>query len=649
MVSRFGWLLGCLAAGVTLQALGCTHAPELVVHDSYPVDDLIRAAAFTSVPESTQALPRRAFKVATVLDTTSKKRLISLQECVAMALENGRVDGQKLKVFAYDPAIAGTEIEYSASRFDARWLSSIQWSGADQPVNTAFQSIQPGLGVPVFVQHAASTGTRLVKPLPTGGIIGAGFSTDYLFSNQDSPINPSYTPAATLTFEQPLLQGYGVELNQLSSSHPGGILQPVQNSAALGLLLTRNLFDKSKADFETRLQDLLLDVEKCYWNLVYSYWVLYSKTKAIHLLVEQWHMEKDKFERNQASVQDLAAIEEQYHLFRAERVSAMGSGIGSPGVLEAERRLRLAVGLPIEDGTRLVPSDTPAESPYQPDWDEALGKAMNSRPELESRRKDLRQAALILQREKNLLLPDLRFLSSYGSNGLGGRLDGAGDNNALRSMTRGSYNNYSLGLNLDVPIGFRSAQALVRKSKLQLTQAHEALKNEEERITSELQRSYRLVIQVQLQIQVFRDRRLAAARQLVARNEAVRAGIDLVPILLIAQRALVDALRDEQQAIAEYNIALADFERQKGTITRHNNISISEGPLPHHVETFAAREAMQLKSGKVLRQRPLSPRPEKALLQFTPPGADELLETMESSLPERLPQPNHYVPKDNAP
>jgi len=641
VVSRVAPLCLCLALGFIPGGTGCTHVPGKMVPDGYPTDYLIQAAAFTQTPEAAQLMTRRAGRVATVLDSAAEKRLMSLQECMAIALENGRVDGQKIKVLAYDPAIAGTEIEYSASRFDARWLSSAQWTGVDQPVGTALQAIQTGLGVPVFVQQGASVGTKLVKPLPTGGVIGAGFATDYLFSNQDSPVNPSYSPNATLTFEQPLLQGYGVELNQLSSSHPGGILQPVQTSAALGILLSRNLFDKSRADFETRLQDLLLEVETSYWNLVYSYWVLHSKTMAIQLLLDQWRMEKAKFDRNEASVQDLAAIEEQYHLFRAERLSAMGSGIGAPGVLEAERRLRLVVGLPIEDGTRIVPSDSPVEAPYQPDWEESLDQAMASRPELESRRRDLKQAALILQREKNLLLPDLRFVSSYGANGLGGRVDGAGDNNALRSMTRGNYNNYSLGLNLDVPIGFRSAQALVRKSKLQLTQAHEALKNEEERIASELQRSYRLVIQIQQQIRVFRERKMAASRQLVARAEAVRAGIDSVPILLLAQRALVDALKDEQQAVTEYNVALADFERQKGTICRHNNVAISEGPLPAHIEAYTAIAARQSAIALKLRERPLPMRADKALLQFQPPPPLELLEGLDLPLPERLPMPEN--------
>ena len=41
-----------------------------------------------------------------------------------------------------------------------------------------------------------------------------------------------------------------------------------------------------------------------------------------------------------------------------------------------ERQLRFTIGLPPEDGCRLVPNDEPTLAPYTPDWCTALNEAL---------------------------------------------------------------------------------------------------------------------------------------------------------------------------------------------------------------------------------------------------------------------------------
>ena len=68
--------------------------------------------------------------------------------------------------------------------------------------------------------------------------------------------------------------------------------------------------------------------------------------------------------------------------------------------------------------------DAPTLAPYQPDWCTALNEALSLRPELVLARHDLKFRQLNLINQKNLLLPDLRFTSTYDINGLGTHLDG---------------------------------------------------------------------------------------------------------------------------------------------------------------------------------------------------------------------------------
>ena len=50
-------------------------------------------------------------------------------------------------------------------------------------------------------------------------------------------------------FEQPLLQGYGVEINQLRTTHPGSILTPFSTASRVeGILITRIRLEEERLD-----------------------------------------------------------------------------------------------------------------------------------------------------------------------------------------------------------------------------------------------------------------------------------------------------------------------------------------------------------------------------------------------------------------
>src|SRR5207248_8439578 len=96
------------------------------------------------------------------------------------------------------------------------------------------QNGQPTLSLQQSLTNgdSATLSTTLAKPLPTGGIAGITFSTAY--QNLSNPpqntqfvsLPTSYTPRLQFIFEQPLLQAFGVEINQLLPNHPASLLIP---------------------------------------------------------------------------------------------------------------------------------------------------------------------------------------------------------------------------------------------------------------------------------------------------------------------------------------------------------------------------------------------------------------------------------------
>src|SRR5262249_22023207 len=245
------------------------------------------------------------------------------------------------------------------------------------------------------------------------------------------------------------------------------------------------------------------------------------------------------------------------------------------------------------------------------DWNAALNEALTLRPELMLARNELKIRQFNLIEAKNELLPDLRFTSTYDLNGIGNRMDGAHQNplvptdegNALRSLAGCHFNNWALGLRLNVPIGFRLAHANVREARLQVERAYRALSEFELRTGSILESYYRDLFRYYAQISIQRSQREAYGEQLRARFEELIAGKTTVDVLLEAQRFWATALAAEYQNIYLYNATLARFEFAKGTILLHDNIMINEGPLPECARERAAEYRRQRERALVVAER----------------------------------------------
>ncbi len=564
---------------------------------------------------------------ATVLDTNRPVRYITLKESIAIGMERGNVGGgqqnnpgllsdllpsftgrgttgtDSIKAFALQPAVAAAEIERSLSKFDARFISSLTWNQTDNPTLTLQQSFSNG--------DSATLSSTLAKPLPTGGVAGITFSPQYLKRAQP-PSNTSfvslpvsYTPRLQFVFEQPLLQSFGVEVNQLNANHPGSLLIPgfrTTGQGTEGILLTRVRLNQQRADFDRQVNTHLLNIEASYWNLYSSYYNLAAQESGAKQALEGYFYFTKRFSSGltkEATVyQNLA----QYERFRTLVVRARDQ------VLESERNFRGLLGMRSDDGTRLVPTDEPNLAPFNPDWGESFQEMVANRPELMIIRQEVKVKQLDLLNQKNLRRPDLRLLTSYDVAGLGPRLDGANvSDNAFRSLASNQFNTWQVGVRFEMPIGFRDANGLVRQASLNLRIAVEQMLDTERKSEEVLARQYRQIATSYKQIETNRSQRYALQRQLELEFNRRAGGLfteqDTVAFLQ-AQQNLAQVIADEYAAIANYNVSLASLEYAKGTIQRYNNVTVGEGPLPDYVQKKAADHFAARENALKLREQP---------------------------------------------
>lgn len=616
------WLRGTLASWLALGSFSGCRQPIFMEPGDY------KDAVMQQLPAGLEERPHEAITPsvvqrigngpATVLDPDRPPRYITLKECIALALEQGNsgiqsvanpglkndnlgqftgrgvVGSDAVRVFAIDPAIAALELERSLSKFDVRWITSMTWQKVDQPVAAQFVAFQQQ-------RDAASFSSSLVKPLPTGGVAGITFSTDYSkFGNIPqffgAFVNPNYTPRLQFTLEQPLLRLFGVEVNQLSPNHPGSLLlnlPPSGGAGTEGILISRIRLDQQRSDFDVKINYLLLNVEAAYWNLYAAYFNLYAQQEGLRQAYEGYRFIRLRVIAGNEPPQSEYQARAQFERFRGDVIEARGQ------VLEAERQLRGLLGLRSDDGYRLVPIDKPNEAPYVPDFYAAANEALAYRPELLQLRQDLKAQQLNLLLQKNLRRPDLRLFGQYDIAGLGTRLDGREfadpantiPGNALASFGNNQFNSWTIGLRLDMPLGFRDANASVREAQLNLAKSYFALRDAEMKALEYLLAQYRRLIQTHTVIGYRRAEREYLQMYLGKVAEVIAIGTwnqAFYQNYLTVQQQLAQAIAREHRAIADYNTALAAFEYAKGTIQRYNNVSVLEGPPPPWVQQKAA-------------------------------------------------------------
>jgi len=590
-------------------------------------------------------------------------RELSLREAIAIALENGtastrnsgsvsgfanggsggglvddsmisfspgsnpNLQSDNIRVLVHQPAQQAALMEGSLARFDALWVNSMNWSVTD--------NLQQGLAS--FSNGAtANLSSSIVKAFATGGYANISFINNYqMLSNPPTGatqvINPQYTSQLQFGIEQPLWRNFGTDINRLLTrlAPISGVTMPTQAASAVnnqqtlalqtgqqteGILLARLHYNQSRAEFERNVQALVLNVEVAYWRLYLAYGKLYSFEEVMRIAHKAWMVSHARFQAGKIGPGDYYPLRGQYEEFRGERMAALGE------VLERERNLRGIMGLPVEDGTRLVPVTTPTLSPFQPNWEAALTDALNKRPELVIARDNVRLQQFNLITQKNFLKPDLRFVGLYSPIGIGTNLAGTGTftdvtglnhpSNAFRSLASDHFNNWTLGLTMTTPLGFRLESALVRATRLELARSYYLLKDQEERATRALTFNYQKVAEWYRLIETRRGERKAYGESVDARFREFVAGFfqpgqkTHVDFLLEAQRRLALAQVKEYEAIAEYNSTLARFEWARGNILVHDNIVIGEGPLPQCVEVRAVEHERQRTHALVLNQRP---------------------------------------------
>jgi len=539
-------------------------------------------------------------------------RDMSLAEAVEHALVNSKVlrelGGAILKTpdqidTKFSPSAIASDprfgIESTLSAFDPRFSASGNFEKNDR----AFNNIFFGGGTRLFKQDLNVYQMQLSKTAATGTEFFLRNFTDYNANNAPgNQFGSAWNSNVEMQVRHPLLQGGGVDFNRIAGPKavPGLIN---------GVVVARVNTKISQADFELGLRDFVSNVINAYWDLYYSYRELDAKIRSRDKSFQTWQkIQALAQETGRISIDRQALAEEQYFRFQEEVENSLsgkqfdgtrtfsgttgGTFRGSGGVQISERRLRLLIGFPITEPKLIRPSDEPAMAEIIFDYDSSVAEAMSRRAELKRQRLKTQKREMELVASRNFLKPQLDATGTYRFRGFGRDLSGGDPVNgqfasAWGNLVTGNFQEWQVGLDLDLPIGFRRGHAAVFNAELNVARERAVLFEQERQIVHDLsnalaeaERAYS-VSQTNLN-------RYRAAKNLVLSLEAsarnARQTADLLDRLLDAHRRLTDAEVRYFMARTEYEIALKNVFFEKGAIFDYYDMHVTdvvgEEPVP---------------------------------------------------------------------
>jgi outer membrane protein TolC len=476
----------------------------------------------------------------------------------------------------YDPSLVHANpafgVEAALAAFDAQYSGALFWNKLDSPNNIA--GVLGQAFTPTVSQ--ATTGNyrnELSKRTAQGGRFALRQVT--IYDNNNRPFRQftsDFTGWVEAEWRQPLMRGAGTEFNRIvgTSQFPGQYN---------GVLIARVNEDVALADFEAAIIRLVNDVEQAYWELSVAYRFLEATLRGRESALQTFQYQEVRLRVGTGRSDEEAQAQSQFFQFQAQVEAALS---GELGLYAREQRLRYLLGLPAADGRLIKPITPPTDTKVVFDWESAVSQALQRRVEIRRQRFNLKRRELELYAAQLNRRPQLDFLGTYRVRGLGDNLIGSDSNEPLGNMVDeiagGNYQEWQAGMELTFPVGLRAASNAVAHARLSLNRERALLNEAELRISHNLADAVRRIGLTHSLLETNYNGLTADLRQVDVLRRRYRDGLDNINFLLQAQRQVVNSELSFYRSLSDYNLAIRDLHREKGSLLAYNGVSLAEGP-----------------------------------------------------------------------
>ncbi len=470
---------------------------------------------------------------------------IDLQSAIRAAVEHNYA----LQFSRLDPAVAEAGVVRAESAFDWVFFANTQYNHSESE-QISSSSFQPSRDERDIIQ--SSLGLR--RQMGTGGTLTIQQEFEYTDAiSNDSGLtftpDPAWESTLTVRADQPLLRGFGTDV------------------AREGLLLARNQERDSLANLKAQAINTVLETETAYWELFRAR----QNLKIVQRLLDRG-IETQREIRIRADVDaDPAEVADADSRVQQRRQNLLQS---QTAVRDANDRLKTAMSdprFPVAGELLLLPIDTPVDQAIEYGLFDAYQSALRRRPEIYQALLSLDNTAIRRRVAENGLLPQLDLRAQFAISDLDDEFS-----DSLGNAYGFSRQSWLLGLNFELPIGNRAAEATRNERRIQQLQATIAYQNTVQGVIGEVRSSLRRTREAYERIGQSIGTRLAAAnsvrvldiqRDTIAVNTPERLNIEFQ-----AQERLAAAEQAEVGALVDYMVGIANLHAAMGTALERNGV-----------------------------------------------------------------------------
>jgi outer membrane protein len=436
-----------------------------------------------------------------------------------------------LKIDLVDPSIAARSVDVERAKFESFFFGSAGYERA-QEVGTG------------DISKTWDSEVGIGQPLPTGGTIRASVPV----TSVDADGTELAEAAASVSYVQSLLRAAGTRINTQSiriAAHQWNIVSARTKLAAIQLLAGADV----------------------------TYWRLYAAKKELDVRREQYKLAQNQLSHARKKV--AAGSAPKIEIVRAE------AGLASrlEAVIYAEttlqdwarelRRIMNDPNLPLESTAEIATQTEPDPLGLKLDKEELARQALAGRMETAELEQRLTIDDLNLELARNAALPDLTFRYTYAAR-TGN--DSVGD--ALRDITRNSYDDHSVAVSATIPLGNEAAKARVQAARLARVQDRLSRDRLEQSIRQDVYEAVSTLDGTWYRVLAAEQGVTAAYRNYRVEQSQFQLGRRTSTDVLYAATSLADAQLSRIRALVDYEIAQINLARATGTLLGHDHIML---------------------------------------------------------------------------
>ena len=507
---------------------------------------------------------------------------ITLEQCIKIALENNL----NLRITNYQPRLSKLGLDGAYSSYDPRFSTGFSdghriSKGRENPLEFTIPTSETD-----SFRH--NYGLNGLLPTDTRYTIGFNASETTGISSNDEPFG-SYGAGFSLRLTQPLLRG------AWSGS-----------SVRMNIKLAKQQVESSGLDVKQQIIQTVGSVERAFYNLIADRQNLIIAENSLKNAQEDLRIMKIKTDVGTEAKTRLPQLEAEVYSRQASLISVRNSFTTQVNTLKSLMTDDFATA--IDKELSPVGELNPVQTVFSrtDSWD----KALNNRPDILKSTIALERADIRLKFNKNQLYPQLDLIGSYGLSGSDSAdimhmYDGkayanrvynpefnpadpnskrflskpfvsraAAFNPTFRDIRRGDYPNYSVGLQLNIPIPNRSARANYKTAQAQKETAILQHKRLEQSIMIDIDS---LIRSAESSFERIESTRLArVSGELAVQNERTLRdeGASTDFVVLRAERDLTSRRYSEIRAKADYLIALVRLAEAEASILDKHGINV---------------------------------------------------------------------------